>query len=145
MPPFPAQAATAHTVSFWKRRRWNRTASQEGLPWPRVGFGPASAADILTRLVSKRIEAKLGQSVIVENRAGNSSMIAAEAVARASADGYTLFMATIANTLNPAQTKSDFDLGKMLAPIALLGVVPNVLVAHPSVPAGNLNELKADQ
>ncbi len=108
-----------------------------------VGFGPASAADILTRLVSKRIEAKLGQSVIVENRAGNSSMIAAEAVARASADGYTLFMATIANTLNPAQTKSDFDLGKRLAPIALLGVVPNVLVAHPSVPAGNLNELIA--
>jgi tripartite-type tricarboxylate transporter receptor subunit TctC len=108
-----------------------------------VGFGPASAADILTRLVSKRMEAKLGQPVIVENRAGNSSMIAAEAVARASADGYTLFMATIANTLNPAQTRSDFDLGKMLAPIALLGVVPNVLVAHPSVPAGNLNELIA--
>ena len=51
-----------------------------------VGFGPASAADILTRLVGKRMEAKLGQPVIVENRAGNSSMIGAEAVARAPAD-----------------------------------------------------------
>jgi tripartite-type tricarboxylate transporter receptor subunit TctC len=70
-------------------------------------------------------------------------MIGAEAVARAPADGYTLFTATIANTLNPAQTKSGFDLGKMLAPIALLGVVPNVLVAHPSVPASNLSELIA--
>jgi tripartite-type tricarboxylate transporter receptor subunit TctC len=70
-------------------------------------------------------------------------MIAAESVARASADGYTLFMATIANTLNPAETKSSFNLGKDLAPIALLGVVPNVLVAHPSVPVSNLRELIA--
>jgi tripartite-type tricarboxylate transporter receptor subunit TctC len=64
-------------------------------------------------------------------------------VARASADGHTLFMATIANTLNPAETKSNFNLGKDLAPIALLGIVPNVLVAHPSVPANNLQELIA--
>ncbi|MGC1092584.1 MAG: tripartite tricarboxylate transporter substrate-binding protein, partial [Pseudolabrys sp.] len=98
-----------------------------------VGFGPGSAADILARLVGKQMEAKLYQPVIVENRPGNSSMIGAEYVARAPADGYILFMATIANTLNPAQTNSPFNLGKDLAPIALLGVVPNVLVAHPSV------------
>jgi len=48
-------------------------------------------------------------------------MIAAEAVARAAPDGYTLFMATIANMLHPAETKSGFNLGKVLAPIALLG------------------------
>src|SRR6202165_2410498 len=87
------------------------------------------------------MEAILGQPIVVENRPGNSSMIAAESVARASADGYTLFMATIANTLNPAETKSKFNLAKDLAPIALLGVVPNVLVAHPSVPANNLQQL----
>ncbi|MGA7311328.1 MAG: tripartite tricarboxylate transporter substrate-binding protein, partial [Pseudolabrys sp.] len=108
-----------------------------------VGFGPGSAADILARLVGKQMEAKLYQPVIVENRPGNSSMIGAEYVARAPADGYILFMATIANTLNPAQTNSPFNLGKDLAPIALLGVVPNVLVAHPSVPANNLKELVA--
>jgi tripartite-type tricarboxylate transporter receptor subunit TctC len=108
-----------------------------------IGFGPGSAADILARLLGKQMEAKLGQPIIVENRPGNSSMIAAEAVGRASADGYTLFMATIANTLNPAQTNSNFNLGKDLAPIALLGVVPNILVAHPSVPANNLKELIA--
>src|ERR1700675_694034 len=108
-----------------------------------VGFGPASAADILARLVGKQMEAGLGQPIVVENRPGNSSMIAAEAVMRAPADGYTLFMATIANTLNPAETKSSFNLGKDLAPIALLGMVPNVLVAHPSVPANNLQELIA--
>ena len=108
-----------------------------------VGFGPASAADILARLVGKQMEAGLGQPIVVENRPGNSSMIAADSVARATADGYTLFMATIANTLNPAETKSNFNLGKELAPIALLGIVPNVLVAHPSVPANSLQELIA--
>jgi tripartite-type tricarboxylate transporter receptor subunit TctC len=89
------------------------------------------------------MEVSLRQPIVVENRPGNSSMIAAETVARASADGYTLFMATIANTLNPAETKSNFNLGRDLAPIALLGMVPNVLVAHPSVPANNLQELIA--
>jgi tripartite-type tricarboxylate transporter receptor subunit TctC len=108
-----------------------------------VGFGPGSAADILARLVGKQMEVTLGQPIVVENRPGNSSMIAAETVARAPADGYTLFMATIANTLNPAETKSNFNLGRDLAPIALLGMVPNVLVAHPSVPANNLQELIA--
>jgi tripartite-type tricarboxylate transporter receptor subunit TctC len=108
-----------------------------------IGFGPGSAADILARLVAKQMEVSLGQPIVVENRPGNSSMIAAETAARASADGYTLFMATIANTLNPAETKSNFNLARDLAPIALLGVVPNVLVAHPSVPANNLQELIA--
>jgi tripartite-type tricarboxylate transporter receptor subunit TctC len=108
-----------------------------------IGFGPGSAADILARLVGKQMESNLGQPIVIENRPGNSSMIAAETVARASADGYTLFMATIANTLNPAETKSNFNLAKALAPIALLGIVSNVLVAHPSVPANNLQELIA--
>jgi tripartite-type tricarboxylate transporter receptor subunit TctC len=108
-----------------------------------IGFGPGSAADILARLVGKQMEASLGQPIVVENRPGNSSMIAAETVMRAPADGYTLFMATIANTLNPAETKSNFNLGRDLAPIVLLGTVPNVLVAHPSVPANNLSELIA--
>jgi tripartite-type tricarboxylate transporter receptor subunit TctC len=108
-----------------------------------IGFGPGSAADILARMVGKQMEASLGQPIVVENRPGNSSMIAAEAVARATPDGYTLFMATIANTLNPIETKSSFNLAQDLAPIALLGVVPNVLVAHPSVSANNLQELIA--
>src|ERR1700736_1515063 len=108
-----------------------------------VGFGPGSAADILARLVGKQMEVSLRQPIVVENRPGNSSMIAAESVARASADGYTLFMATIAHTLNRAETQSKFNLGRDLAPITLLGIVPNVLVAHPSVAANNLQELIA--
>ena len=108
-----------------------------------IGFGPGSAADVLARVVCKQMESSLGQPIVIENRPGNSSMLAAEAVMRAPADGYTLFMATIANTLNPAETKSNFNLARDFAPITLLGIVPNVLVAHPSVPAANLKELIA--
>ncbi len=108
-----------------------------------VGFGPGSSADIVARVVGKQMEERLGQPVVVENRPGNSSMTAAETVARAPNDGYVLFMATVAQTINPVFTHTDFNLGKALAPITLLGVVPNVLVAHPSVPANNVRELIA--
>ena len=108
-----------------------------------VGFGPGSTADILARLVAKHMETSFGQPVVVENRLGNSSMTAAQIVSRAPKDGYTLFMATVANTLNPVQTGAAFNLGTELEPIALLGVNPNVLVVHPSVPAKSVKELIA--
>jgi tripartite-type tricarboxylate transporter receptor subunit TctC len=108
-----------------------------------VGFGPGSTADTVARLVGKHLEATLGQPVVVENRPGNSSMIAAETVARAPKDGATLFMGTIAQTLVPIRTKAKFDLRKDMAPVALLGIVPNLLVAHPSVPAKNVQALVA--
>lgn len=108
-----------------------------------VGFGPASSADIVARLVARHLESVLGRPAIVENRPGASSMIAAEAVARARNDGQTLFVATIANTINPLLTKSSFDLGRDLAPIALLGVVPNILVVNPSLKVKTVAELIA--
>ena len=108
-----------------------------------IGFGPGSTVDIVARLIGRHIEQKLGQPVVVESRPGNGSMIAAQAVSRAPKDGYTLFISTVANTLNPARTKSNFNLGKDLQPVALLAVVPNLMVAHPSVPASNVKELMA--
>lgn len=108
-----------------------------------IGFGPGSTVDIVGRLVGRHIEQKFGQPVVVESRLGNGSMIAAEAVARAPKDGYTLFISTVANTLNPARTKAKFNLGTDLTPIALLAVVPNLMVAYPSVPASNVKELMA--
>jgi len=108
-----------------------------------VGFGPGSGADVLARLIGPQMQARLGQPVVIENRPGDSSMTAAQYVARAPADGYTLFMASVANTLNPIQMHAAFNLGKALAPVALLAVIPNVLVANPSVHANNLKELIA--
>jgi tripartite-type tricarboxylate transporter receptor subunit TctC len=108
-----------------------------------VGFGPSSTADIVARLVGKFMEARLGQPVVVENRPGNSSMTAAEAVGRAPNDGRTLFMATVANTLNPARADGGFDLLKSMQPIALLGVVPNLLVTNASVNVKTVGQLIA--
>jgi tripartite-type tricarboxylate transporter receptor subunit TctC len=141
-----AIAFAALAVSVWLSLEPRRAAAEQYPTRPiriLVGFGPGSSADIVARVIGKQIEDKLGQPIVVENRPGNSSMTAAEATARASNDGYMLFMATVAQTINPVFTHSDFDLNKALAPIALLGVVPNVLAAHPSVPANNIQELVA--
>lgn len=108
-----------------------------------VGFGPGSIADVIARLAGKHMEARLGKPVIVENRPGNSSMLAAEQVAKADKDGHTLFMATVAQTLVPVRRKMNFRLDRDMAPIALLGVVPNLMVAHPALGVKNVQELIA--
>lgn len=98
-----------------------------------VGFPPGSSTDVGTRLVAGKLAAELGQSVVVENRPGASSDIAARAAANAPADGYTLFVVTIANAINSSSRNPDLvDVVKSFAPVGLVGNVPNVLVAHPS-------------
>jgi tripartite-type tricarboxylate transporter receptor subunit TctC len=141
-----ATALAALAVSSWLSLGSVQAVAQQYPTRPiriLIGFGPGSSADVVARVVGKQMEEKLGQPVVVENRPGNSSMTAAEATVRAPNDGYMLFMATVAQTINPVFTHSNFDLGKDMAPVALLGVVPNVLVAHPSVPANNVRELVA--
>ena len=98
-----------------------------------VGFPPGSSTDVGTRLIAGKLAAELGQSVVVENRPGASSDIAARAAANAPADGYTLFVVTIANAINSSSRNPDLvDVVKSFAPVGLVGNVPNVLVAHPS-------------
>jgi tripartite-type tricarboxylate transporter receptor subunit TctC len=109
-----------------------------------VGFPAGSSADVTARGVAQKLTELLGQQFIVENRPGASSNIAAEAVVRAPADGYTLLLGTIANTINAKLfPKLPFDFTMDLAPIALLGTVPNILVVHPSLEARTLQELIA--
>lgn len=108
-----------------------------------VGFGPGAVADIMARVVGSRMGQILGQQLIVENRPGAGSSLGAELVVRSPKDGYTLFMSTIANTINPAVSKLSFDFGKDLAPIALIASSPQVLVAHPSLGVSSVRELIA--
>src|ERR1051326_1182919 len=99
-----------------------------------VGFGPASAADIVARVLAQRLGASLPQQFVVETRAGAGSNIAAEYVARAPKDGYTLLMATVANTVNAAMMpRLTFDFQKDLAPITLVTAVPILLAATPQL------------
>ena len=108
-----------------------------------VGFGPGSAADIAARVLGIRMGQALGQQVVVENRVGAGSSLGAEFVARAPKDGYTLFMSTVANTINPALNNLSFDFAKDLAPIALVANVPNMLAVHPSLNVNSVQELIA--
>jgi len=99
-----------------------------------VGFPAASTADIIARQLAGKMSETIGQQVLVENRAGAGSSIAAEAVARAGADGHTLLLSTIANSINPSLFKVSFDFQKDLAAVALLAETPGLLAAHPTAP-----------
>jgi tripartite-type tricarboxylate transporter receptor subunit TctC len=108
-----------------------------------IGFGPGSVADIVARVLANRISQTLGQQFVVENRTGAGSSIAAEYVTRAPKDGYTLFMATVANTINPALNKLSFDFGKDLTPVILVANVPQMMVVHPSLGVSSVQQLIA--
>ena len=108
-----------------------------------VGFGPGAVADVILRVLTARMSQTLGQQLVVENRPGAGSSLGAEYVSRAPKDGYTLLMCTVAQTINPAMNNLSFDFGKDLAPIMLVANAPQILVAHPSLPANNIRELIA--
>jgi tripartite-type tricarboxylate transporter receptor subunit TctC len=107
------------------------------------GFGAGAAPDIVARLIGQALSERLGQSFVVENRAGASSNIAAEAVVRAAPDGYTLFLITSANAVNATMLKLNFDLIHDLAPVASISRAPFVMEVHPSVPANTVAEFIA--
>ena len=111
-----------------------------------VPFPPGGATDVIGRVMAQRLSTALGQSVVVDNRAGASGNIGAEAVAKATPDGYTLLLGAVTShsinqTLEKASIRYNFE--KDLIPVAIVGSVPLVFVVHPSVPAKTLKELIA--
>ena len=108
-----------------------------------IGFGPGAVADVIARMMATQMSKTLGQQLVVENRPGAGSSLGAEHVARAPKDGYTLLMATVANSINPAINNLSFDFGKDLAPIALVANAPQILVAHPLLNVNSIDELIA--
>ena len=110
-----------------------------------VPFSPGGVADNSARVIADKLGARLGQQVIVENRAGASGNIGSEAVAKAAPDGYTLllgFDGTMA--INPhVFAKLPFDTLRDFQPVTKLGDATLILVAHPSLPANSLPELIA--
>ena len=104
-----------------------------------VGYTPGGSTDVISRLVAQRLSDKLGQAVIVENRAGAGSNIASEYVARSKADGYTLLVLTIQNATNMSIYKDlRYDTARDFAPIAQFMASPSVFVISPSVKADSL-------
>jgi tripartite-type tricarboxylate transporter receptor subunit TctC len=109
-----------------------------------VGFPPGGAADITARLISVWLSNHLGQSFVVENRPGAGTNIAAEAVAKSPADGYTLLLVSMANAANATlYERPDFDFIRDIAPVAGLIRGPLVMVLNPSVSASTIPEFIA--
>lgn len=109
-----------------------------------VGFPAGSVADIVIRLLGQKASAELGQPFVVEDKPGASSNIAAELVVRAPKDGYTLFMATAANTINASLYHNlAFNFVNDLAPVMMVASVPTVLAVNPQLPAHDVKELIA--
>jgi tripartite-type tricarboxylate transporter receptor subunit TctC len=99
-----------------------------------VGFAAGSSGDVAARIVSHKLGDLLGQTVIVENRPGASSMVASDYVARSAKDGYTLLFGTIALTINPTlMPNKGPNVEKDLAPVVLVGSIPNILVVTPGL------------
>jgi tripartite-type tricarboxylate transporter receptor subunit TctC len=107
-------------------------------------FPPGGGTDILGRIIAERLTQSLGQPVVMENRGGAGGNVGVEAAAKSVPDGYTIVLAAPTLAISPSlYTKLNYDPVKDLAPISLVGTVPNVLITHPSVPAPNLAEFIA--
>ncbi|MBI2770709.1 MAG: tripartite tricarboxylate transporter substrate binding protein [Burkholderiales bacterium] len=110
-----------------------------------AAFAPGGATDTAARIIAKELSIELGQPVVVDNRAGAGGAIGALSVARAAPDGYTLLLGTGSElvVLPAVKIKPPYDTLKAFEPIAEIGTVSFVLVAHPSVPANTVQELVA--
>jgi len=110
-----------------------------------VPFPAGSGTDIVGRLLAHQLTADFGQSVIVDNRPGASTIVGTEIVAKSAPDGYTMVMASNNHAMNPSlfEGKLPFDSIKDFAAVAQVAILPFILVVNPQVPAKTLDELIA--
>ena len=107
-----------------------------------VPFPPGGAMDVIARTLAERMSVSMGQAVVMENRPGAGGNIGSDLVAKAAPDGHTLLIVSIGQAVNPAlYADMPFDAQKDFEPVSLLAVVPNMLVANPSVPAQNVRQI----
>ena len=109
-----------------------------------VPFAPGGPTDFIARVIGARLADRLGQPVVVDNRAGASGNIAIQTVAKAAPDGHTLLFSSSNLVSNPSlSTTAPFDPVRDFAPISYVAVAPNIIFVHPSVPAKNAADLVA--
>lgn len=107
-----------------------------------VPFTAGGVVDSIARAIGERLSAKYGQPVLVENKAGAGGSIGTDFVAKAPADGYTLLLVSPGHAVAPSLNKGvTWDPVRDFRAIAGIGIIPNVIVVHPSVAAQNMNEL----
>jgi len=109
-----------------------------------VPFGVGGPGDAIGRLIGKQLSESMGQPVVVDNRAGATTIIGTETVARSTADGHTLLLISTTHSVNPSLfTKLPYDPIKDFSPVTLITSTPFMLGLNPSVPASSVSELVA--
>lgn len=109
-----------------------------------VPFTPGGAMDSMARTLGEKMAQSMGQPVVIENRPGAGGTIGSSMVAKADPDGYTMMIVSIGHAVNPAlYPKLSYDGIKSFEPVSLVGIVPNVLVAHSAAKFNSVNELIA--
>jgi tripartite-type tricarboxylate transporter receptor subunit TctC len=109
-----------------------------------VPYPPAGGTDVVARILSEPLAAALGQPILIDNRGGAAGNLGTDIAAKAAADGYTVLFTLSSHTINPKLYPNlPFDVERDFVPISLAALSPQILVAHPSVPANNMRELIA--
>ena len=107
-----------------------------------AGFPPGSSIDTLARVVGPKLNERLGQAVVIDNRPGANGIIGADLTAKATPDGHTLLMTSVSHTMSAAvYAKLPFDAVRAFSPIATVGMGPLILVANPALAANSVKEL----
>lgn len=106
-----------------------------------VPFPPGGAADNIARVIAPKLTQALGQQVVIDNRGGAAGIIGAEVVAKSAPDGHTLLDAASSQAVNAVLQKLSFDTLRDFAPITMLMLSPNFLIAHPSLPIRTVPDL----
>ena len=122
-PPLLAAGAARAQVPPWPSRTLRMV-----IPWP-----PGQATDIIGGMIAQHLSARLGQTVVPENRPGAGGMIGTDAVAKAAPDGYTLLSASIGPiTFGPLVQRTPYDVARDLAPVCSFGIAPYMLLVSPT-------------
>lgn len=109
-----------------------------------VPYPPGGGTDVIARIVQPRLQALLGQSIVIDNKGGAGGSIGTDIVAKSAADGYTVLFTLNSHTVNPAiYAKLPFDTQKDFEPVGLVASLPQILAANPQFAAKNVAELVA--
>jgi tripartite-type tricarboxylate transporter receptor subunit TctC len=125
-------------------------AAAQDLPWPTrplrlvVGWPPGGSVDNLARILGPRLQETLGQTVVVENRAGATGTIAAAELARATPDGHSWMLIVDSHVISPAVMALPYDVKRDFAPVTLIGRGPLLVAAHPATPWASFGAMVED-